>query len=105
GEQEGGGFPRRIDLGLGRAGFERRIDVDGEAAAGTSVDPRPRVDDVRRWSNGHCRCMQEPVPFHEALLDLARAVSEIFTRPDGVFFQIPAQLFRLDWTNGSDESP
>ena len=35
-------------VGVGRAGFERRIHVDGETAAGVVVDLRPGVHDVRR---------------------------------------------------------
>ena len=46
-EQERGGFLGGLDVGLGRAGFERRIHVDGEAAPGVIADPRPGVHDVR----------------------------------------------------------
>lgn len=39
---------------------------------------------------GYQRCVQKLSPFHQALLDLARAIPENLARPDGVFFQIPA---------------
>ena len=40
-EQERGGFLGGLHVGVGRAGFERGIHVDGETAAGVIVDPAP----------------------------------------------------------------
>ena len=57
------------------------------------------------WAPGRAAVVQELSPFHEALLDLPRAVPEILARPDGVFFQIPAQLLRLDRSDRRDEAP
>ena len=55
-EQECGRFAGGLDVSVcvavGCAGFERRIDVDGEPAAGMSVDPGPGVYDVRRVCAG-----------------------------------------------------
>ena len=79
--------------------------MDGEPAAGMTVDLRPGVHDVRRVGYGQRRCVQELSPLHEVLLDLPRAVPEILARPDGVLFQIPAQLLRLDRSEGCDEAP
>ena len=75
-EQQGGGLPSGLHLGLGGAVFERRIDVDGEAAPGLRVDARPGVQDVRGVGDRHRRLVEEPTPLHEARLDLAGAVPE-----------------------------
>ena len=56
-------------------------------------------------AHGQRGSVQELSPFHEALLDLAGAVPEILARPDGELFQIPAQLLRLDRSDGRDEAP
>ena len=41
-EQERGGFAGGLYVRVGRAGFERGIHVDGEAAAGVVADLAPR---------------------------------------------------------------
>ena len=50
--QERGGFAGGLRLRVGCSGFERRIHVDGETAAGMTVDPRPGVHDVRGVRTG-----------------------------------------------------
>ncbi len=49
--------------------------------------------------------MQDLAPRDEARLDLACPIAKILARPDGVFFQIPAQLLRLDRPQRGDKTP
>ncbi len=104
-EQERGAFARGLRVGFGGAGFESRVEVDGEAAARMTVDLRPRLHHVRRVGDGHRGVVQKAAPLHEVLLHLPRALPEIVTRPDGIFFEIPAQFPGFDGADGRDEPP
>jgi hypothetical protein len=103
-EQECRRLAGGLHVGSRRAGFERCVDLDRETATGIG-DPRPGLHDVRRVGYGQRRIVQELSPFHEVLLDLARAIAEILARPDGVLFQIPTQFLGLDRPDRGDESP
>src|SRR5947208_6605315 len=96
-------YPRAIaDVRPLAAGLFQRLDQEEDFGG---ADPRPGLHHIRRVGQRHRLLVQEPSPFHEVLLDLTRAVSKICTRPDGVFFQIPSQLLRLDRADGSNETP
>ena len=104
-EQSGRDFLGGLDVGFGRACFERRVNMDGETAAGVIADLRPGLHDVRGVDQRHRRLVQELPPLHEVRLHLARPVLVIRGRPDGILLQIPAQVFCLDRPDGRDEAP
>jgi hypothetical protein len=104
-EQSRCSFPGGEHLGFRCVGFGHRIDMDGEAATRTSVDPRPGVHDIRGVGYGDRGFVQALAPFHEIRFDLPRPLPEIVARPDGISLQIPAQLLRLDGAERRDEAP
>ena len=79
--------------------------MDREATPGVIADLLPGPHDVRGVGHGHRGLVQEPPPLDEVLLHVPRAVPEVVARPDGLFFQVPAQLLRFDGTDGCDEPP
>jgi hypothetical protein len=104
-EQKRGGLASPCDVGIGRAGDERRIDVDGEATSGLAVDRGPDARHVGRVFRRQGGTVQQLAPLDEVLFHVARPVAEVVAWPDGVLLQIPTQLLGLDGADRSGEPP
>ena len=81
-----------LHIRLGRAGFERDIPMDGEAAASVLAGLLPRLHHLFPVSYGHRGVVREASPFLEVGFHLLRALVKVVARPDGVFLQIPGEF-------------